>query len=279
MDRFGRGRFGLQQTPLDGPFGPAAEEKSALRKGNAMDQPSTMPPGRMKYTMIVSLYAAGTAVFALGLVSPVSAGPTRLTAVSAQRTAADPLQKLLDDVAGLNENLVEFALDDNAAKITETANAIEASLPKLRTAVPAATFTAIEARVRDQRTAVKARNRTGAALASVEIYRLLQDAMDPRARRVPVQVPLLDYAGFKILALARSDAVDWAGIDATRKEAASFWKQVEARIGSAALRNLLGSIMTGLADASAAKNPAYAAFAAKMLLESVDLLEGHFTPR
>ncbi len=236
-------------------------------------------PHTMKPTMIVGLCAAGTALVALGLVQPVFAGPRSSSQVSAQRPAADPRQTLLDDVASLNENLVEFALDNNVAKITETANAIEASLPKLRTAVPAATFTAIDARVRDQRTAVKARNGTGTALASVEIYRLLQDAMDPRARLVPVQVPLLDYAGFKILALAKAAVANWTSIDATTKEAASFWKQVEGRIASAALRNLLGSIITGLADASAAKNPVYTAFAAKMLLDSVDLLEGQFTPK
>jgi hypothetical protein len=39
------------------------------------------------------------------------------------------------------------------------------------------------------------------------------------------------------------------------------------------------AIMTGLVDASAAKDAAYAAFAAKMLLDSVDLLEGQFTSK
>jgi hypothetical protein len=235
----------------------------------------------MRHTMITALWMAGTfTLVALGTVEPVFAEATAFAGVPAQRaTSVDARQKLLDDVASLNEDLVEFALDGNAVKIGETANAIEASMPKLRAAVPAATFTAIESRVREQRTGVKTGNGTATALASVELYRLLQEAIDPRSRTVPVQVALLDYAGFKILALAKGGAVPWASIDATVKEAASFWKPVEPRIGSVALRNMMGSIMTGLVDASAAKNPAYAAFAAKTLLESVDLLEGQFTSK
>jgi hypothetical protein len=214
----------------------------------------------MKRTMIAALVA-------LAGVSPAFAG------------AVDGQQKLLDDVATLNENLVEFALAGNGPKIAETAKTIEASLPKLRAAVPTATYTAIESRVRDQRAAVKTGNGSAIAIPSVEMYRLLQEAIDPHTRTVPVQVPLLDYAGFKILAVAKGDVVNWTAIDATVKDAASFWKPLETRVPSVALRNTIASIMTGLGDASASKDPAYTAFAAKMLLESVDLLEGQFLPR
>jgi hypothetical protein len=233
----------------------------------------------MKPRMIAALWMAGMFAVVAGTATPVFAGATAPAAPAQRSTPGDSRQILLDNIASLNEDLVQFALDGNAVKIGQTANAIEASLPKLRTAVPAATFTAIESRVREQRAAVKSGNRTATALASVELYRLLQEAIEPRSRVVPVQVSLLDYAGFKILALAKGGAVPWAGIDATVKEAASFWKAVEPRIGSVALRNMMGSIMTGLVDASAAKDAAYAAFAAKMLLDSVDLLEGQFTAK
>ena len=220
----------------------------------------------MKHTIVAALWMAGVL--------------TAFAAVPVQRsTPVDARQKLLDDVASLNENLVEFAIDGDVKKIGETAHAIEAALPKLRTAVPATTFAAIESRVRDQGIAVKAGNGIATALASVEIYRLLQEAIDPKTRVVPVQVALLDYAGFKILSLTKGNAVQWADVNATVKEATSFWKQVEPRIGSVALRGMMGSIMTGLADASATKDPAYAGFAAKMLLDSVDLVEGQFTPK
>lgn len=234
----------------------------------------------MNYRIVALFWIAGTVAPAGPPIEAFAFADAKSTPNAAQTTTAvGTRQKLLDDVASLNENLVEFALDGNVAKIIETANAIEALLPQLRAAVPATTFTAVEARVRDQQTGLKAGNKTATALASVEVYRLLQEAMDPAARPVPIQVPLLDYAGFKLLALAKADAVNWASIDATVKEAAAFWQQVETRIGSKALRNLLGSIMTGLHDASSARNPAQAAFAAKVLLEAVDLLEGQFVPK
>lgn len=212
-------------------------------------------------------------------VMPVFAEWAPGRAAPAQRAGTDTRQKLLDDMASLNENLVEFALDGNLAKVRETMSAIEASLPKLRTSLPALTFSAIEARVQEQRSAVKAGSGSATALASVEIYRLLQEAMDPRLRVTPLQVPLLDYAGFKLLALARSERVDWTRVEQGVQEASGFWKQVEGRVTSPALRNLVGSIMTGLSESSAARNSGYTAFAAKMLLESVDLLEGQFTPK
>ena len=232
----------------------------------------------MKRTMISALWLAGTfTLIAPGAAAPVFAEAPAFAGAPAQTaTPVDPQPKLLDDIASLNENLVEFALDGNTAKITETANAIEASLPKLRTAVPPTTFTAIESRARDQKAAVKTGNRTAIALASVEIYRLAQEAIDPHSRTVPVQVAQLDYAGFKILALAKGNPADWTSISATVKEAASFWKQIETRISSVALRTMIGSIVTGLVDASAVKGSAYTAFAARMLLDSVDLLEGQF---
>lgn len=234
----------------------------------------------MNHRIIALSWMAGTLALAGPRIEAFAVADAKSTPNAAQTTTAvDTRQKLLDDVASLNENLVEFALDGNVAKIIETANAIEALLPQLRAAVPATTFAAIEARVKDQRTGVKAGNKTAIALASVEVYRLLQEAMDPATRPVPIQVPLLDYTGFKLLALAEADAVSWASIDATVKEAVAFWQQVETRIGSKALRNLLGSIMTGLHDASSARNPAHAAFAAKVLLEAVDLLEGQFVPK
>lgn len=227
----------------------------------------------MKHTMI----AATVTLVTLVTVAPALAEATTLAGRPAQQPASvDARQKLLDNVASLNEDLVQFALDGNAAKAAATASAIAASLPKLRTAVSGTTLTGIESRVREQGAAVKRGDWTATALVSVEIYRLLQEAIDPRSRRVPVQVALLDYAGFKILAVAKGNPVDWASINVTVKEAASSWKSVEPRIRSVALRSTLGSIMTGLADASALKDSAYTAFAARMLLESVDLLEGQF---
>lgn len=227
--------------------------------------------------IVVSVLISGTLVAVVPGTGTAVAAATAVTGDAPQTpTAGDAREKLLDEVASLNEDLVEFALAGNIAKINETANAIGASLSKLKAAVGTRTFAAVEARVRDQRTAIDAGNHTATALASVEIYRLLQDAMNPTARPVPLPVPLLDYAGFKLLALAKADAVDWGIIDATANEAASFWSDVEQRIDSVALRNLLDSIMTGLHDASSARNPAFTAFAAQVLLESVDLLEGQF---
>jgi hypothetical protein len=234
----------------------------------------------MRRTMMAALCMVGafTLVAPVG-VAPVLAEASAFAGAPLQRsTPVDPRQKLLDDFASLNENLVEFALDGNTAKINETTTAIEASLPKLRPVLPATTLTAIESQMRDQKTAVKAGNRLGIALASVELYRLAQEAIDPHSRAVPVQVALLDYAGFKILALAKGNPVDWASISATGKDAVSSWRQLEARISSVALRTMIGSIMTGLVDAPAVKDAAYTAFAARMLLDSVDLLEGQFAP-
>lgn len=220
--------------------------------------------------------AAGTFLAILTCVHLPLAHTVNLQAAQAPSGSAAS-QKLLDDTASLNENLVEFALDGTIAEMVETATRVEAAFPKLRGVVEARTLAAIEERGREQRAAVKAGDRTGTALASVELYRLLQEAMNPQTRVTPVQVSLLDYSGFKLLALTRAKAVEWRRVDAAANEAGAFWKQVQGRVGSTALRNLVDAIMTGLGESSAAREPAFTAFAAKMLLESVDLLEGQFT--
>ena len=216
-------------------------------------------------------------VSVVGLVGLVGAGGSQPAAANGQQGPSRPRsQERIDAVASLNENLVEFALAGDTAKTAQTAKAVATALPALRGDVPPVTFAGLESHLRDIEAAVKAGDDVRTALASVEMYRLSQEAMNPAARSVPVQVPLLDYSGFKVLALSRGRTVDWVRAETTAKEARVFWTHVESRIASPALRNLVGAIMTGLDNGIATRNAAHTAFAAQMLLESVDLLEGQF---
>lgn len=112
------------------------------------------------------------------------------------------------------------------------------------------------------------------ALASVEIYRVLQEAIAPGDRMTPLEVSLLDYSGFKIKTLAVTRVTDWSAIDAAITEMGGFWQKVAPSIKDKGLRNLMISITDGLADAASRKNTAYLSFGAQMLLDSVDLVEG-----
>ncbi len=55
------------------------------------------------------------------------------------------------------------------------------------------------------------------AIQSIEAYRLLQESIDHSGQPVPVEVPMFDYAGFKLNGLLLSTQPDWKQVANTRK--------------------------------------------------------------
>jgi len=217
--------------------------------------------------------ALGTTVpsFAQGSATPAAA--------SSKVGPGTRLDQILESVASLNEDLVEFALAGKADKVADRLKEIEAAMPKLKPPLGEAAFGRVEAQVRDVQAAVGRQDLNAAALSSIEVYRLLQEAVDQKARPVPLDVALLDYSGFKLSALAAAPQPNWTAVNDAAAEADRFWKRLEPRVHDGSLRALVSHIGQGLTDGAARKDSGQVAFAAKMLLDSVDLLETDFTAK
>jgi hypothetical protein len=115
------------------------------------------------------------------------------------------------------------------------------------------------------------------AIQSIEAYRLLQESINRKGQLVPVEVPLLDYAGFKLNGLLLSTQPDWKEIAKTAQEASKWWAAIGPKIGDNTLRDAMDHTINGLKNAAARKDPKLLRFAAAMDLILVDGLETYYS--
>jgi hypothetical protein len=128
------------------------------------------------------------------------------------------------------------------------------------------------------RNALRKQDRSALALAAVESYRVLVSAQDAGAA-VPVEVSLLDYAGFKLEALARADVVRWDEMARALAYADSQWTALSPRVLSKGLAGAFESTLAGMKRAIQEKNTLAASVASADELALVDLWEEHFSKR
>lgn len=124
--------------------------------------------------------------------------------------------------------------------------------------------------------AQKAQDRSMLALAAVESFRVLVSAQDATGK-TPVEVSLLDYAGFKYDALNKARPVDWDQMAADAKFARDTWTRLSPQVRAAALNGAFDNAVTGMEKAVEQKNQAAAAIAASNELALVDLVEEYFS--
>jgi hypothetical protein len=116
----------------------------------------------------------------------------------------------------------------------------------------------------------------GVALEAVETYRLLAMARDRGKLKVPLEVDLLDYAGFKVKVLSRRQPTDWQALKEVATEAEKNWQAIRGKVADKSLVNVVNTTMAGLSQAIEGKNNAMTRFAGQEILDLVDLLEQQF---
>jgi hypothetical protein len=116
----------------------------------------------------------------------------------------------------------------------------------------------------------------GVALEAVETYRLLTVSLDRGQLEVPLEVSLLDYAGFKVKVLTKRQPLDWQAMKGVAAEAEKDWRAIKEKVADKSLRNVMNSTLAGLNQAIEGQNNAMARFAAQEVLDLVDLLEQQF---
>ena len=230
-----------------------------------------------KYTVPAGIIAALIISPAVGRSAQLESMPLLL----AQKSSSKPIKEnsrnaKLAGAASINEDLIGFALDGKADKVAERVSALRKALPALRPLLNAQTFENVGRQVTDMEQTSAKSDLLGTALASVEAYRAIENAMDAGNRPAPIEVAMLDYSGFKLSILAKAQAADWQTIAATAKESDGSWTALARNVQDVGLRNLVGAIQEGLRDAVGRKDINGVKFAAKMQLEVVDVLEGYF---
>ena len=115
------------------------------------------------------------------------------------------------------------------------------------------------------------------AIQSIEAYRLLQESIDHSGQPVPVEVPMFDYAGFKLNGLLLSTQPDWKQVANTAQEASTWWSVIRPKIADKTLRDAMDHTISGIKDAAVRKDPTLLRFTATMDLILVDGLKTFFS--
>lgn len=216
--------------------------------------------------------AAWSQPAAVSSVPPAHGTPAQPAPPNAAPVQAGPLA----DGAEIFENLTESAPTIDAAAFQKALAQFQALQPAISQRLPAERQQRLDTLVSGLRSAWQKGDRAGMAVQSIEAYRLLEESIDHSAQAVPLQVYLLDYAGFKLDALLLTTPPDWKQITQTAHEAAGWWAAIGPRITDKTLQGAMAQTVNGLQEAAAKKNPELLHFAAQMDLTLVDGLEAFF---
>ena len=213
----------------------------------------------------------------LGQTTNASVGLKAAIAHQASTISATGKPDPLTGGAEIFENLTESAPTLDAATFKKSLTNFETLCPEISQRLSPDRKKRLDTLVTSVRNAWQKGDRATMALQSIEAYRLLQEAIEHGGQPVPVEVPLLDYAGFKLNALLLSTQPDWKQVASTAQEASTWWAAIGPKITDTALRDAMGHTIDGIKDAAARKDRKLLSFAAKMDLILVDGLETFFT--
>lgn len=228
----------------------------------------------------IDLQPAARRLLTFGILSLVLAAvgspAMSATAPGPQPSSAQRHNRILMTASSPCEDLIEQAAAGDEAGMDRSLAAIE----KGEQAVLSTLDAASQADLRTLLTLVRAARKAGddlrLALRSAETYRFLVDHLEDASLTVPKAVSLLDYSGFEIGILLRAENPDWEKLQGAVEEARGFWGSIEKRVRDRGLRDAMSTTMAGLEEGSRAHDRRLLAFAAKVDLDLVDLLEGYF---
>jgi hypothetical protein len=183
---------------------------------------------------------------------------------------------VLFDAMSPYEDLTEYALDQNMSKVANSISSLDGLIAKLKAVLSNKSIHSLEINVTKMQAAEKKAAYSEIALLAVDSYKILADELDQTTLKVPKQVVILDYVGFRIHALLRQNEIDWHLISETVDEGKNQWEQVKRKVTNKGLYDSLNTTITGLEIASTSKNIGMLKFAAQVDLDLVDLLEGFF---
>ena len=177
------------------------------------------------------------------------------------------------------EDMIEFALAGKDSDISKALVAADQHATDVKKALSASAASQFATLMEDLHRAATDKDHHEVARSAVEVFRLLSDNLQANDLKVPKEVSLLDYAGFKLRVLAATQRPDWQDIRKTVGEAAGWWKAISSKVSEAGLRNAFDSVIRGLDDAARIEDLPMLRFAAQIDLDLVDLLEGDLTPK
>ena len=214
--------------------------------------------------LIISFLITGLFAFA----------PTGATAATPSEQN-DKLLKATDPFEGLTET----ALDGDTAKIAKAFKAAKAERGATRALLNSVAAASFDKLFDELAAAQGQKDGVAVALQAAELYKLLVSSCEASALAVPMEVSLLDYAGFRTNALLKAPALDWNALAATAREADGKWAKIRDRVADNKLQAGMDKALGGLSSAARKRNTALSQSSATSVLGLVDDLEGYFAKK
>lgn len=176
------------------------------------------------------------------------------------------------------ENLTEAAFSTDPAEVTKRTALANAAGATVRNGMSPDHGAGLDAALGKITLAVQTKSAVDLSLASNDAYRavLSEAGGEPT---IPLDIGLLDYAGFRILADARDPEQRWDNVRETLGFANQHWNAVKPLIRDAHVRDQFDRVLVWAQEALAAKDAKSLERAANRELDLVDILETAVKPK
>lgn len=173
------------------------------------------------------------------------------------------------------ENLTESAFTSDAGKLDGLITKTKASADGVSQLLAPGERKALMGHVAAIGTARAADNRADLAIAAVEGYRTLVSNAGGH-QKVPKQVSLLDYSGFRFQADLKAKPIRWRDAARAIDFADTQWQQISANVTDTTLRAQMSDALAAMRSASHGNDAKAAMIASNHELDLVDGLERYF---
>ena len=208
----------------------------------------------------------------------LNAYPGKITAAASGKstTAPVPANEKLLAAAEPFENLTEMAFASTWAKIDHTMAEAEIAAAGTRQSVAQNKVGKLDTQLAAMKSARRKQDRADLALSSIEVYRVLVSSVTDSAR-IPTEVSLLDYAGFRYNADLKSSPIRWDDMAKTIDFAHQQWAPIAPRLKGTAVAKRFEKAVDTMDRAVRLKNHSLAASSVRSESDLVDELEKYFS--
>lgn len=199
--------------------------------------------------------------------APASSVPAPSDAKSNEklRAAAEPFEKL-----------TEISFSAAWPTIDQTVGEAEVAAGGARGSLSKDAAGQLDAQISAMKSARQKHDRAGLALSSIEAYRVLVSAVTDNAK-IPTEVSLLDYAGFRYDADLKANPIRWDNMARAVSFARKTWNALSPRAKASPVAMRFEKAITDMDKAVIQKSKSLAASSVKTELDLVDQLEKFFS--
>ena len=190
--------------------------------------------------------------------------------------ATQPQRDVMEAAASACEDMVDAVVADGMAAAQPKLVDLKAALKKAHGFLKPDVARQLDKRADIMTGLAKDNSKTALSLAAIETFKDIVNASDWHNAKIPKDVSMLDYTGFKLSILTSDTNPDWAAAQKTADEAHMVWDKLVPKFKDEDLVDLAHTLDAGTVDAVKRHDATGVLFASKLQLVSIDLIETSF---